>query len=228
MSDEKDMPETDAIANGAATAADGEAAAAEVEAQQTPDPETEAPTPEADPEAGSQSPTQDAPTQDAAPEEPPAPPTPEEQIATLNDQVLRTLAELENTRRRAERDRAEALKYGAVSFARDMVGVADNLQRALKAADEMDETSKAALSETVKAVLDGVAATERDLLAALGRHKVKVLSPMGEKFDPNLHEALFEAPGTGQDAGTIIDVIETGYQMEERLLRPAKVGIAKD
>jgi molecular chaperone GrpE len=221
MSDEKDMPETDAIANGAAAAADVEAA--DGEAQQTPDPETEAPTPEADPEAGSQSPTQDA-----APEEPPAPPTPEEQIATLNDQVLRTLAELENTRRRAERDRAEALKYGAVSFARDMVGVADNLQRALKAADEMDEASKAALSETVKAVLDGVAATERDLLAALGRHKVKVLSPMGEKFDPNLHEALFEAPGTGQDAGTIIDVIETGYQMEERLLRPAKVGIAKD
>lgn len=230
MSDEKDMPETDAIANGAATAEDLEAAAADGEAQQTPDPETEteAPTPEAEPEAGSQSPTQDAPTQDAAPEEPPAPPTPEEQIATLNDQVLRTLAELENTRRRAERDRAEALKYGAVSFARDMVGVADNLQRALKAADEMDEASKAALPETVKAVLDGVAATERDLLAALGRHKVKVLSPMGEKFDPNLHEALFEAPGTGQDAGTIIDVIETGYQMEERLLRPAKVGIAKD
>ncbi|MDG1691531.1 MAG: nucleotide exchange factor GrpE [Alphaproteobacteria bacterium] len=166
--------------------------------------------------------------EDGEPAAPPPPPTPEEQIATLNDQVLRTLAELENTRRRAERDRAEALKYGAVSFARDMVGVADNLQRALKAASEMDAAAKIALPETVQAVLEGVAATERDLLAALGRHKVKVLSPMGEKFDPNLHEALFEAPGTGQDAGTIIDVIETGYQMEERLLRPAKVGIAKD
>jgi len=166
--------------------------------------------------------------EDGEPAAPPPPPTPEEQIATLNDQVLRTLAELENTRRRAERDRAEALKYGAVSFARDMVGVADNLQRALKAASEMDAAAKTALPETVQAVLEGVAATERDLLAALGRHKVKVLSPMGEKFDPNLHEALFEAPGTGQDAGTIIDVIETGYQMEERLLRPAKVGIAKD
>ena len=166
--------------------------------------------------------------EDGEPAAPPPPPTPEEQIATLNDQVLRTLAELENTRRRAERDRAEALKYGAVSFARDMVGVADNLQRALKAASEMDAADKTALPETVQAVLEGVAATERDLLAALGRHKVKVLSPMGEKFDPNLHEALFEAPGTGQDAGTIIDVIETGYQMEERLLRPAKVGIAKD
>jgi molecular chaperone GrpE len=166
--------------------------------------------------------------EDGEPAAPPPPPTPEEQIATLNDQVLRTLAELENTRRRAERDRAEALKYGAVSFARDMVGVADNLQRALKAASEMDAAAKTALPETVQGVLEGVAATERDLLAALGRHKVRVLSPMGEKFDPNLHEALFEAPGTGQDAGTIIDVIETGYQMEERLLRPAKVGIAKD
>jgi len=166
--------------------------------------------------------------EDGEPAAPPPPPTPEEQIATLNDQVLRTLAELENTRRRAERDRAEALKYGAVSFARDMVGVADNLQRALKAASEMDAAAKTALPENVQGVLEGVAATERDLLAALGRHKVKVLSPMGEKFDPNLHEALFEAPGTGQDAGTIIDVIETGYQMEERLLRPAKVGIAKD
>ena len=166
--------------------------------------------------------------EEGEPAAPPPPPTPEEQIATLNDQVLRTLAELENTRRRAERDRAEALKYGAVSFARDMVGVADNLQRALKAASEMDAAAKTALPETVQGVLEGAAATERDLLAALGRHKVKVLSPMGEKFDPNLHEALFEAPGTGQDAGTIIDVIETGYQMEERLLRPAKVGIAKD
>lgn len=166
--------------------------------------------------------------EDGEPAAPPPPPTPEEQIATLNDQVLRTLAELENTRRRAERDRAEALKYGAVSFARDMVGVADNLQRALKAASEMDAAAKIALPETVQAVLEGVAATERDLLAALGRHKVKVLSPMGEKFDPNLHEAMFEAPGTGQESGTIIEVIETGYMMEERLLRPAKVGIAKD
>tara|TARA_B110000971_G_scaffold167889_1_gene172194 strand:- start:2433 stop:3059 length:627 start_codon:yes stop_codon:yes gene_type:complete len=208
MSDDKDINETDTPS--------------EVEAEQeTQETVSETDTAEAHLEEGAAS-------LEEAPEEAPAPPTPEEQIATLNDQVLRTLAELENTRRRAERDRSEALKYGAVSFARDMVGVADNLQRALKAASEMDDASRAALPETVQAVLEGVAATERDLLAALGRHKVKVLSPMGEKFDPNLHEALFEAPGTGQDAGTIIDVIETGYQMEERLLRPAKVGIAKD
>lgn len=155
-------------------------------------------------------------------------PTAEDQIADLNDQLLRTLAELENTRRRAERDRADALKYGAVSFARDMVGVTDNLQRALKAIGDMDEAARAALPETVSALIDGVAATERDLLATLARHKVSVIAPLGEKFDPNLHEALFEAPGTGQESGTIIDVVETGYIMEERLLRPAKVGIAKD
>jgi len=76
--------------------------------------------------------------------------------------------------------------------------------------------------------LDGISATQRDLMAALARHKVTPLTPMGEKFDPNLQEAMFEAPGTGQASGTIIEVIETGYMMEERLLRPAKVGIAKD
>ena len=155
-------------------------------------------------------------------------PTLEDQIADLNDQLLRSLAELENTRRRAERDRGEALKYGAMSLARDMVGVVDNLQRALQAIEQTDEATKADLPQEVQALLEGVDATQRDLLAVLGRHKVQPLNPMGEKFDPNLHEAMFEAPGTGQPAGTIIDVVETGYVMEERLLRPAKVGIAKD
>lgn len=170
----------------------------------------------------------DAETEAETESEAETPPTPEEQIAELNDQLLRALAELENTRRRAERDRSEALKYGAVSFARDMVGVTDNLQRALKAIDDMEAAQRDGLPETVTALIDGVAATERDLLAALARHKVSVIAPLGEKFDPNLHEALFEAPGTGQENGTIIDVIETGYVMEERLLRPAKVGIAKE
>ncbi|MGB0342685.1 MAG: nucleotide exchange factor GrpE [Parvibaculales bacterium] len=154
----------------------------------------------------------------------PAEPSPEEKLAEANDQIMRLLAELENTRRRGERDRGDALKYGAASFARDMLGVADNLQRALKAFEEIGEE----LPEQARALLEGVAATERDLQAALTRNKVSPISPMGEKFDPNLHEALFEAPGTGQPAGTIIEVVETGYIMEERLLRPAKVGIAKD
>ena len=154
-----------------------------------------------------------------------AAPSVEDRLAETNDQLLRALAELENTRRRADRDRAEALKYGAASFARDMLGVADNLQRALNAVAELDQDT---LPDAAKSLLEGVAATERDLIASMGRHKVSPVSPMGEKFDANIHEAMFEAPGTGQPAGTIIEVIETGYMMDERLLRPAKVGIAKD
>ena len=165
-----------------------------------------------------------------------AAPSPEDRVAELNDQLLRTLAELENTRKRAERDRGEALKFGAMSFARDMLGVADNLQRALKAMQDInqqdggkgDEQNTQDTQDAMRGLLDGVAATERDLLAALARHKVTPLVPMGEKFDPNMHEAMFEAPGTGQENGTIIEIIEAGYMMEERLLRPAKVGIAKD
>ena len=162
---------------------------------------------------------------DAQAEEAEAAPSLEDRLADTNDQLLRTLAELENTRRRADRDRAEALKYGAASFARDMLGVADNLQRALNAVAELDQET---LPDAAKSLLEGVAATERDLIASMGRHKVSPVSPMGEKFDPNMHEAMFEAPGTGQPAGTIIEIIETGYMMDERLLRPAKVGIAKD
>ena len=173
-------------------------------------------------ENGAANAPQDAP-QDA-PEEAAKEPNLEGRLAAANDQLLRSLAELENTRKRAERDRTEALKYGAMSFARDMLGVADNVQRALKAVDDMAE----AVPEAMRGLLDGIAATQRDLLAALARHKVTPLDPMGEKFDPNMHEAMFEAPGTGQESGTIIEVIETGYMMEARLLRPAKVGIAKD
>lgn len=151
-------------------------------------------------------------------------PSAEERLADVNDQLLRSLAELENTRKRAARDRSEALKFGAMSFARDMLGVVDNLQRALTAMQELGDD----IPDATRSLLEGVAATERDLLAALARHKVTPLTSMGEKFDPNLHEAMFEAPGTGQASGTIIEIVEAGYMMEERLLRPAKVGIAKD
>jgi molecular chaperone GrpE len=175
-------------------------------------------------EAGQQLENEAANAPQGAPEEAAQEPNLEDRLAAANDQLLRSLAELENTRKRAERDRAEALKYGAMSFARDMLGVADNLQRALKAVDDMAEE----VPEAMRGLLDGIAATQRDLLAALARHKVTPLDPMGEKFDPNMHEAMFEAPGTDQESGTIIEVIETGYMMEARLLRPAKVGIAKD
>jgi molecular chaperone GrpE len=189
------------------TEAKADAEAPEIETPETGAPETETATEQKD--------EQEA---DAAP-------SVEDRLAETNDQLLRALAELENTRRRADRDRAEALKYGAASFARDMLGVADNLQRALNAVAELDQDT---LPDAAKSLLEGVAATERDLIASMGRHKVSAVSPMGEKFDANIHEAMFEAPGTGQPAGTVIEVIETGYMMDERLLRPAKVGIAKD
>ena len=197
---------TDKVADSTAAQAQTEAKA-DAEALETGTPETET--------ASEQKGEQEA----------EATPSVEDRLAETNDQLLRALAELENTRRRADRDRAEALKYGAASFARDMLGVADNLQRALNAVAELDQDT---LPDAAKSLLEGVAATERDLIASMGRHKVSPVSPMGEKFDANIHEAMFEAPGTGQPAGTIIEVIETGYMMDERLLRPAKVGIAKD
>ena len=210
--DEKTEP-TEETGAATDTAADSTAAQAQTEAKADAEaPEIEAPETET---ATEQKDGQDA---EAAP-------SVEDRLAETNDQLLRALAELENTRRRADRDRAEALKYGAASFARDMLGVADNLQRALNAVAELDQDT---LPDAAKSLLEGVAATERDLIASMGRHKVSPVSPMGEKFDANIHEAMFEAPGTGQPAGTIIEVIETGYMMDERLLRPAKVGIAKD
>ena len=212
---------TDAAADSttakAQTETKADAEAPEIEAPETETPETQAPETE--------TPETEAAIEQKGGQETEATPTVEDRLAETNDQLLRALAELENTRRRADRDRAEALKYGAASFARDMLGVADNLQRALNAVAELDQDT---LPDAAKSLLEGVAATERDLIASMGRHKVSPVSPMGEKFDANIHEAMFEAPGTGQPAGTIIEVIETGYMMDERLLRPAKVGIAKD
>lgn len=150
---------------------------------------------------------------------------PEQQIADLNEKMLRLAAELENTRRRAERDKSDALRYGVTGFARDMVSVGDNLTRALNA---IEETDREGLSDNMVNLLEGVGATQRDLMAALQRNGLKPIAPEGEKFDPNFHEAIYEAPGTGRDSGTIIEVVEIGYMIGERLLRPAKVGVAKD
>ncbi|MEC8291569.1 MAG: nucleotide exchange factor GrpE [Pseudomonadota bacterium] len=172
---------TDTAADSTATQAQT-GAKANAEAPETKTPEIEAPETET---ATEQKDGQDA----------EATPSVEDRLAETNDQLLRALAELENTRRRADRDRAEALKYGAASFARDMLGVADNLQRALNAVAELDQDT---LPDAAKSLLEGVAATERDLIASMGRHKVSPVSPMGEKFDANIHEAMFEAPGTGQ------------------------------
>ena len=148
---------------------------------------------------------------------------PAAEIADLKDKLLRTLADMENLRRRAQKDREDALKYSAANFARDMLSVGDNLRRAVESIPEEGDPDGAALV----AFIEGVALTEKDLLSALERHGIKKIEPMGEKFDPQFHEAMFEIPTPDADNGTVMQVIETGYVIHDRLLRPAKVGIAK-
>lgn len=148
--------------------------------------------------------------------------TPEAQVAKLTDQLLRALAEAENMRRRSQREIEDARKYAVANFARDVLTVADNLRRALDAVPE-----DAAASEDLKALSEGVGLTERELLAMMERHGIRKVNPMGEKFDPNLHQAMFEADTPGADPGTVIEVAQAGFIIGERLLRPAMVGVAK-
>jgi molecular chaperone GrpE len=145
------------------------------------------------------------------------------EIGRLKDQLLRALAETENVRRRAARDREDAQRYAASNFAKDMLTVSDNLGRALQHIPAEQLESDPAL----KSLYDGVAATERQLLAAFERHGIKRIEPLGEKFDANLHQAMFEVPGSGQPAGTVVQVLQPGYVMHDRLLRAAMVGVAK-
>jgi molecular chaperone GrpE len=144
-------------------------------------------------------------------------------IAELKDQVLRALAETENVRRRVQRDRDDAVKYAASGFAKELLPVADNLRRAL------DAIPKDALEtdEALRTLATGVEMTERLLLAAFERHQIKRIDALGQKFDSNLHQAMFEVLGSGRPAGTVVQVMEPGYTIHDRLLRPALVGIAK-
>lgn len=154
----------------------------------------------------------------------------DEQIATLTaqlaearDQTLRAVAEMENTRKRLLREREDVRKYAVSDFARDLLDFSDNFRRALGAipADSLADP-------LVKNVVEGVSVMEKELGRTMEKHGIRKIEPMGEPFDPNFHEAMFEAPGTGQPAGTIIELIEPGYVLHDRLLRPARVGIAKD
>jgi molecular chaperone GrpE len=145
------------------------------------------------------------------------------EAAQLKDQLLRAMAETENTRRRSQRDRDDAQKYGVSNFARDMVSVADNLRRALQAIP----TASLETDDALKTLYDGVAATERELEAALAKQQIKRIWPEGERFDSNQHQAMFEVPGTDKPAGTIVQVLQAGYMIHDRLLRPALVGVAK-
>ena len=139
----------------------------------------------------------------------------------LKDKLMRALAEAENTRRRAERDKRDAEAYGGTKLARDLLSVHDNMERALAAADE---GARAAAS----GLIEGVELTQKELLAAFAKHKIEQVAPeQGEKFDPNLHQAMFEAPAPGATPGTVIEVMQAGFTISGRLLRPALVGVAK-
>jgi molecular chaperone GrpE len=144
--------------------------------------------------------------------------------AEYKDKLLRVLAEMENLRQRTAREIADTRAYGISAFARDILAVADNMDRALQALDvELREKADAG----IKALLDGVELTERELHKALEKHGVKKFEPVGEKFDPNLHQAMFEIPDPTLPAGTVAQVVQPGYMIGERMLRPALVGIAK-
>jgi molecular chaperone GrpE len=146
----------------------------------------------------------------------------ESELAESKDRLLRALAETENVRRRAQREREDAAKYGASNLAKDLVNVADNLRRALASVPE--EQVKDELTRTL---LQGVDATERQLLAAFERHGIRRIDPMGERFDHNLHQAIMEIEDSGQPGGTVVQVLQPGYAMHDRLLRPAMVAVAK-
>lgn len=145
--------------------------------------------------------------------------TRDEEIAALKDQLLRALAEMDNTRKRADKTAADARSYAISGFARDLLDVADNLRRALDHVPEAERNT---------ALVQGIEATERALLAAFERNGLKKIAPKDGKFDAHLHEAMFEQPAAeGQEPGTIIALLESGYTLNDRLLRPARVGVAK-
>lgn len=146
------------------------------------------------------------------------------EIAELKDRALRALADAENTRRRADREKHDASQYAIANFARDMLQVADNFARAIEACPP---EARESASEQVKAVIEGVDATDRQLMAALERYGIKQIDTKDAKFDPNLHQAIAEVPGQGKPAGTIVDVVQVGYVIGERLLRPAMVTVAR-
>ena len=144
--------------------------------------------------------------------------------ADLRDRYLRLAAEMDNLRRRTERDVKDAKSYAIAGFARDMLGVSDNLRRAL---DAIPAEAKEAGEAGLMALIEGVELTERSMLAAMERHGVKKLEPEGQKFDPNFHQAMFEIPNTEVPNNTVLQVVQAGYVIGERMLRPAMVGVSK-
>lgn len=146
------------------------------------------------------------------------------ELADSKDRLLRTLAEMENLRKRTEREVADARMYGISAFARDVLTVADNMHLAL---DALDKELREKSDSSVKALLDGVELTERALLNALEKHGVKRIEPLGQKFDPNRHQAMYEAEDASVPAGHVAQVVQAGYLIGDRVLRPALVAVSK-
>jgi molecular chaperone GrpE len=146
------------------------------------------------------------------------------EAAEFKDKLLRTLAEMENLRKRTEREVLDARVYGIAGFARDVLAVADNMHRALEA---IGPDLRDAADPKVKALIEGVELTERELMKILEKNGVQKFSPQGEKFDPNFHQAMYEAPTSDQPPGQVAQVIQAGYMIGDRVLRPALVAVSK-
>ena len=145
------------------------------------------------------------------------------EAASLKDQLLRALAETENLRRRSQREREDALKYAAVPFIRDLIDVVDNLRRAM--ASVSPEAQEA--DEHLETLMAGLEMTEKQLATVFERHHIVKIDPLGERLDPHSHEAMFEVPDPATPSGTVVQVVQAGYRLHDRLLRPAQVGVAK-
>ena len=147
-----------------------------------------------------------------------------EEVAAARDRLLRFAAEAENTKKRLEREKAEAALYAGTNLARDLLAVADSLSRALAA---VPESERAIIDDTMKKFLDGIEMTERELLNVFQRHNIRRMETVGHKFDPNFHQAMFEIPTSEKPPGTVMQEVQSGYAVGERCLRPALVGVAK-
>ena len=146
----------------------------------------------------------------------------QQQVGELKEALLRAMAETENTRRRAQREKEEALKFAPGPLAKSLLPVADNLRRALESVPE-EARKDGALAN----LISGIEMTEKELQSAFAKHGIERIEPLGEKLDPNWHEAMFEVPDADKPAGTVVQVVEVGYRLQDRLLRPARVGVSR-
>jgi molecular chaperone GrpE len=146
------------------------------------------------------------------------------EVAELKDRLLRAMADTENVRRRGEREKAEATLYAASNFARDLLSVADNMARALEA---MPEQQREKADDATRNLLAGIDLTYRELMQVFERYNIHRVDPLGERFDPHFHQAMFEVPDPDAPPGTVVQVVQPGYRIGERVLRPALVGVAK-